>query len=325
MQDGCFLYRVGMPAAVLADLGHHVETSQRMGVFGRDEANIVIGQRVAPSNPTYMWQLLAAEKRQKGLRRLVYELDDDLLNIDATNPLGTNFQDPIMRDNMIQNIKAADLVTVSTAPLARSVAVHNRNVVVLPNGVRETIFDVPLNPRRGTTGHVVVGWQGSSTHAPDWALIEPYVAETMEAEPGTRMRFLGTWYGQKLDPRRVDFSGWTTDLGQHYRRVARFDVGLAPLVDSRFNRAKSGLKFIEYAALGVPAICSDVPAYRNLVEHGKTGFLARTPTDWRFYLRSLTEDPAMRLEIGDAARVAAREWTVEKNIHLWEEAYATLL
>jgi len=31
---------------------------------------------------------------------------------------------------------------------------------------------------------------------------------------------------------------------------------LAPLTDTRFNQAKSHIKFIESAALGVPAICS---------------------------------------------------------------------
>lgn len=325
MLDGCFRYRVDMQSQVLADRGHHVEVSQRMGVFGREEADIVVGQRVATPNPTYMWQLLAAEKREKGLRRLVYEIDDDLFNIDASNPLGTNFNDPAMRRDMAENIKVADLVTVSTQPLADSIRRFNRNVHVLPNGVRAATLERPLNVRRGVAGPVVVGWQGSATHRGDWATIQPCVASVMADHGEMRMRFLGTHYADGLDPRRTDFHPWTVDLDQHYRRVSRFDIGLAPLTDSLFNRAKSGLKFIEYAALGVPAICSDVPAYRSLVEHGVTGFLARTPEDWRQHLRALIADPAMRVEIGDAARRAAKAWTVEATIDRWVEAYSTLL
>jgi glycosyltransferase involved in cell wall biosynthesis len=72
-------------------------------------------------------------------------------------------------------------------------------------------------------------------------------------------------------------------------------------------------------------VCSKVPAYQGLVEHGVTGFLASTPAQWYEYLTALIEDPGLRLAIGDAAREAAREWTMDNHIHRWEAAYASLL
>ena len=42
----------------------------------------------------------------------------------------------------------------------------------------------------------------------------------------------------------------------------RCDFAVAPLVDTPFNRCKSDLKILEYSALGLPVIASDLPQYR---------------------------------------------------------------
>ncbi len=41
-------------------------------------------------------------------------------------------------------------------------------------------------------------------------------------------------------------------------------LGVAPLLRSRFNDSKSNIKVLDYAALGMPALVSDVPAYSSL-------------------------------------------------------------
>jgi glycosyltransferase involved in cell wall biosynthesis len=200
-------------------------------------------------------------------------------------------------------------------------------VHVIPNAIRAEVLDVPASPRRGRAdGITQFGWQGSSTHAADWLEVRDSLAEVMRTDPNVRMRFLGTAHpeGLPLDRGRVDFRDWTTDLDVHYRRISRFDVALAPLKDTVFNRSKSGLRFQEAAALGVPVIASDVTAYRPWIRHGVTGYLVRSPAEWRDALVTLT-DPALRAEMGEAGRAAAVAWTIEKNIWRWINAYESLL
>ena len=64
--------------------------------------------------------------------------------------------------------------------------------------------------------------------------------------------------------------------GGYTSSVAELGVGLVPLLDSAFNRAKSWLKGLEYAALGVPFVASPTPEYVKLAGLG-AGLLADDP------------------------------------------------
>lgn len=326
--DGTWIYRTKMPMDELNRLGHDARADTRLGAWARDDADIVVGQRICQQNPATLWLELARHRKLTGEGpRLVYEVDDDLFSIGPDNPLGEMYKDRRVQRIMAACIRAADAVTVSTEPLARLLRQHNRNVHVVPNAIRAEVLDVPFPPRRGRDDGVTrFGWQGSSTHAADWLEVRDTLAEVMREDPSIRMRFLGTAYpqGLPLDRGRVDFRDWTTDIGEHYRRISRFDVALAPLKNTVFNESKSALRFQEAAGLGVPVIASDVPAYRPWVEHGVTGYLVRTPQEWREAMLALT-DPALRVEIGDAARKAATAWTVERTIHNWINAYRSAL
>jgi hypothetical protein len=93
-------------------------------------ADVIVGQRVCQPGATVRWQQMARE----GRCALVYEIDDDLLDVDPSNgPAWSFFSRPEIRANVIRNIVLADLVTVSTEPLADVVSQWNRNVVVLPD------------------------------------------------------------------------------------------------------------------------------------------------------------------------------------------------
>jgi glycosyltransferase involved in cell wall biosynthesis len=107
-----------------------------------------------------------------------------------------------------------------------------------------------------------------------------------------------------------------------YYRAIDGDIGVIPLRSTPFNDARSFVKALELAALGIPVVASDVPAYRGFVEHGVTGFLAAGPTDWRRYLTELVADPDLREQMGKAARELAAQHTIQTGWRKWADAYA---
>jgi len=67
--------------------------------------------------------------------------------------------------------------------------------------------------------------------------------------------------------------------GEHYANIAQFDIGIAPLSDTPFSRARSAIKVLEYAALGIPAVATPLPEYVGWLGSGYANWLP-TPNDW---------------------------------------------
>jgi glycosyltransferase involved in cell wall biosynthesis len=55
-------------------------------------------------------------------------------------------------------------------------------------------------------------------------------------------------------------------------------------------------------ACGVPVIASPVGVNREIVEHGKNGFLAETQAEWAAALATLRADPELRRRMGAHGR-----------------------
>lgn len=312
--SGCSYYRCELPASALAGLGHDTFVSSVMPDDWLD-SDVIVGQRVSQPGPTSRWQQLARDS----LCKLVYEIDDDLLEVDPSNgPAWTFFSRPDIRSNIKRNIQIADIVTVTNNALAERVAQLNPNVRVVPNRVPAWLLGLSTPP---SGERLILGWAGGASHQMDWAEAQGEVARFITRSSSTEMHVMG-WQPPKLwrrlPPGRRRFSQWLESVPDLYRAID-FNIGLAPLRPHVFNQAKSYIKALELAALGIPCIASDVGPYSEFIRHGETGFLVRQPHEWSLYLRQLL-DPVLREEMGAKARSLASHHTIEGNIHLWERA-----
>jgi len=101
------------------------------------------------------------------------------------------------------------------------------------------------------------------------------------------------------------------------------DVGIAPLRDTNFNRAKSNLRWLEYSALSLPTVASEVYPFKNSIEHGKTGFvIGNSNKVWYDTLKDLIQDKEKRVKVGQEAYKE-----VKKNYNLEEvsKGYLSIL
>jgi glycosyltransferase involved in cell wall biosynthesis len=321
----CQYYRVDLPLGELARHGHEVTIppGQRLvpdveDVYGAD---VMVGQRVA-SEPAYaQWRHHRAILRARG-GALVWEVDDDIWAIDLENPPLASYLHPQVGDWAARFVAESDLVTVSTAPLAERVSRWNRNVVVLPNRINAALLDLPKVER--TSGKVRVGWTCSTSHVTDLRSVLAPWREFFRSRPDVELHIIGHDYRPMLELPGVRHTGWRSDLMDYYAGID-FDIGLAPLADLPFNRAKSELKCVEYAARGIPVVASDSEPYREFVRDGVTGFLVRSPEEWGQRIGELADDEAMRAEMGAAARKVAERWTVQEHWGEWERAYQSVL
>jgi glycosyltransferase involved in cell wall biosynthesis len=111
------------------------------------------------------------------------------------------------------------------------------------------------------------------------------------------------------------------------RRQLRWDVAIAPLEDNAFTRCKSDLKYLDYAALGIPGVFSDVRPYRKTVRHRETGLLAANESNaWADALEEVVSDAALRARLAEAAKAEVRgSRMLRTNAVRWREAIETIV
>ena len=187
-------------------------------------------------------------------------------------------------------------------------------IVVIANGVDLRSF----YERRHHHGAVTVGWAGSTAHrSGDLQILRSVFAQLSEV----KFFHLGAnpHYPQFHDVVGLPERAVATCpmLAPHeYPAGFRFDIGVVPLVDIPFNRAKSNIKGLEYAASGIPFVASPLPEYVKLAEEHGIGRLASTAKDWQREIRALCDHDTRVAEARRqreavaalGAKAQAREW-----------------
>lgn len=325
---GCGYVRVLQPLRELAKHGHDIkftttkdtEASNRLG--DAHTYDVIIGQRFAGYDGMRLWR-----RARTPQNRLVYETDDNLFDLDMANWAAyVQFNKGDIREAITGYTTTADLVTTTTETLAEiQRELGAEKVAVLPNCVPEYLLDMPRTERKRPR----IGWIGGASHGVDIHEAVPAVRRFLNKNDGWDLFVGGTDYRPSFNCRNWDqmsYGEWRQiNEDEHaYYELVDFDIGLAPVRDTKFSRSKSALKALEYNARGIPVIASDVQPYREYVQHGYNGFLAKTEHDWMKYIRLLAEDSDLREQMGKNGRFEAGKHTLENNWQRWEQAYEEL-
>lgn len=332
-------YRALTPYRLLADAGEielTVDDGRSPAIIDHlDEFEAVVFSR--PDSAEY--SLILSEAKLRGLRTVV-DVDDNLLLIppsigvyNAWHERGTGKLMP-RAWYFKRNIRAADVLTVSTAALGRQLCDGEPHklrpagdYMVLENCVlawewtgsrvsdlQEALVKPP--------GEVWVGWWGIYHHWDDWRDVAPYIEPVIASRPQVKLVLLGMPELAHLFPALRQsgqlvvgpFVADAGELGPYREIIKQFDVALAPTAACPFNEAKSDLKVLQYGAAGVPVIASAVTygAWQGMA------LILDRPDDWREGLKELLDNP-------EAAQVYGR-WlygrvlgtrTYEANYRRW--------
>src|SRR5262249_21338985 len=123
-----------------------------------------------------------------------------------------------------------------------------------------------------------------------------------------------------LDSDRYRHMPWM-DYERFLERLSEFDIGIAPLADTAFNRARSNVKLKEYAAAGLPWLASPIGPYREM--GAKEG--GRLVEDGRWYeeLSRLIGEARARRKLAKRAARWGQSQTMSRNTHHWQQALTT--
>jgi glycosyltransferase involved in cell wall biosynthesis len=124
------------------------------------------------------------------------------------------------------------------------------------------------------------------------------VFENLSKEIGIRIRVVGL--PRELEdkmPTCVTCFPWSSSTELDLLSTGK--IGIMPLPDEPFERAKCGFKLIQYMGLGLPVVASPIGENVRIVQNGVHGFHASTQDQWEHALKALLADSDLRHEMGE--------------------------
>lgn len=237
---------------------------------------------------------------RRAARRIVYDFDDAVYYAKPDRP-GDAPDDSARRIRKFRKMCAmADLVTAGNETLASFARPSSRKLEIVPTPVDLSRYV----PRPGSRSGNRLVWIGMPGNLPYLELLREPLAALRREFPGLTLRLICERSLSDF-PIPIEFIRWSPET--EAADLSESDVGVMPLNDDAWTRGKGGFKLLQYMAASLPCVASPVGVNREIVEEGKTGLLATTPSQWESALRVLLADGERRRRFGEAGRRRVEE------------------
>lgn len=253
--------------------------------------------------------------------RIVYDIDDliFLTPKSKANPFVAFFKS---RQNSIYMMQHAQHVITCTPYLDQFVRQYQPHTT----DISSTINTQSYRPRQiysfQNPPKLTLGWSGSHSTSAYLNLLRPVLLR-LKQHLDFRLLVMGdeTFTMEGIE---VEALPWREE--HEVAIISQFDIGLYPLPNEEWVLGKSGLKALQYMALGIPTIATAIGANFRVIEHGKSGFLVNNEQEWLDNLLQLAESEQLRRQIGQAAAQRVEKYySIRANqptyLSVWDSVY----
>lgn len=263
---------------------------------------------------------------------LLYEIDDMLIKIPEWN-FAANFYNK-HEDNIKRILGIVRGVTCSTEKLKDIYSEYNSNIAVIPNHLPKFIWgEIEKREQYGKKPRIL--YAGSQNHFSTKPLIDKGIRggdfgmELIDFIRKTTDKYQWVFVGGNpieiqdlIDNGKIEYHGWQSILYlPRFLKGLNIDIGLAPLMIDEFNRGKSNIKALEYAALGIPAVYTNIDPYKDMM------FTSDTDGCMIDQIEKLSSDIDVRNEVYEHDYNAVKEqlfWEEHDNIKKYVNSYLSL-
>ena len=207
------------------------------------------------------------------------------------------------RKKPIYLMKHAYHVITCTPFLENYVKQYNVNITNISSTINTQTY-IPVNEYNNNK-EIVLGWSGSHSTIRMLALLIPVLKE-LKNHLSFKLLVMGS-SSFSIPGIKVEAVEWSEAI--EISTLQKMDIGLYPLpVHEEWVKGKSGLKALQYMALGIPTIAAKIGCNDQVIENGVSGFLASTDKEWIDNILLLANDPSLRKQIGIAGRLRVEQY-----------------
>ena len=284
-----------------------------------DWADIVVFQRVAGGSLCS----LAEYCRMTGTGML-FDLDDDVFNYPDSPEYHEVDTDKVAADIM-EMVQLSDAVSVTEETLAASLREKtDKPIYIIPNSIDFDFWDAPRQ-KNYTHDDFLIGWMGGAYHLADFDIIVPVMRYILKKYDYIKYCSIGAVPEELIKefPDKVLFHKFTSiDALPDLMSKLKFNIGLAPLWENKFNDSRSNIRLLQYSVLEIPTVASAFGAYKRAVDDNFPMIAVPNKTEeWIAAIEDLIENKEQREFLGKAARERTKYfYRAERSAPKWAAA-----
>ncbi len=256
--------------------------------------------------PIFEWLISKLSKK------LIYDIDD-LIYLGDTSKNNLFIKAIKGNNKPIYLMKHAHKVVVCTPKLEQFVNQFNMNTADISSTI-DTDSYLPVNDYNNTD-KIVLGWSGSHSTSKYLYLLEDILLK-LAKKHSFKLLVIGD-SSFKIEGLECEAISWSRK--KEIQELQRIDIGLYPLPNEEWVYGKSGLKALQYMALGIPTVATAIGANYRVIEEGISGYLVASQEEWVNRLSDLILNPELRKKIGEKARLRVENLysvNVNKNTYI---------
>ena len=249
-------------------------------------------------------------------KKMIYDIDD-LIYLGNTQNISNRIVTILKgRRKPIYLMKTADHVITCTPYLDQFVRRYNDHTTDISSTINTNLY----RPKTcyDVKGKFVIGWSGSHSTSKYLHLLDDVFKE-LARKYLFKLVVMGD-AGFTLNGVEIEAVPWNEKY--EVEVISRFDIGVYPLPKEEWVLGKSGLKALQYMALGIPTVATDIGTIHRIIRHGENGFLVSSEEGWKNTIVKLLNDQSLRKKTGIQASVTVEEiYSINAN----KEKYLRIL
>lgn len=254
------------------------------------------------------------------LEKLIFSL--------AKNGVIVDFDDSIFigNPNFSYTVKNSDIVIAGNSFLAEWASQYSKKVKVIPTCVNLERYTIDNSKVENYKLPITIGWTGTRGNI---EYLERITKPLRILQSQFEFKFVLITDERKipsfLNEIEVLLLPW--DRNREIEQLKTLDIGLMPLPDNLWTRGKCGFKLIQYMAVGILAVGSDVGMNKEIINDGEDGFLCSDEDDWHDKLKwclSSFGGTKFNKIIKSGHQKVVDKYSVEANRNLWFDSIINL-
>lgn len=333
---GCGWWRMQLPELMINFSKKGVVTGLHKLIpderFYADLRSVRLQRQASPVHGEFFKHLKTIAKKYNF--KLIYEIDDIIFRQDIPdfNKAKVAFDSEEILTTTMNMMNGSDVISVTCDYMKNYYLNHldHDNIKIIPNMPSKLWFDGLYNPSEilknfdSTSKRPRILYAGSGNHFDiDEKGFDDDFSHVKDALIKSRKDFKWVFLGsipkylhQYVKSGEMEFHNWTVIM--NYPRMIydlKINAVVAPLMDCTFNKAKSNIKYLESACLGIPGVFQDLITYKDAPVRFTDG------TDMISKLSKVLDTRQNYVKLSKQSRSYAETMWLDDNIDTYTDLY----